>query len=78
LQLPGGLEKLMLPVKGWNIFCQIKSRVTSSGTLFISPLNYLTATDKDAGLIINFGEKKVEVKRKVSKLPENSTNKESR
>jgi hypothetical protein len=38
----------------------------------------LTAADKDVGLIINFGERKVEVKRKVSKLPENSTNKESR
>lgn len=38
-------------------------------------VNYLTATHKDVGLIINFGEKKVEVKRKVRELPENSTNK---
>ncbi|NIS37922.1 GxxExxY protein [Candidatus Saccharibacteria bacterium] len=37
-------------------------------------VNYLTATHKDVGLIINFGEEKVEVKRKVRELPENSTN----
>ena len=36
-------------------------------------VNYLTATHKDVGLIINFGEKKVEVKRKVRELPENSS-----
>ena len=28
-------------------------------------VNYLTATGKDVGLIINFGESKVEIKRKV-------------
>ncbi len=33
-------------------------------------VHYLTATRKDVGLIINFGEKKVEIKRKVRKLPE--------
>ncbi len=33
-------------------------------------VNYLTATKKDIGLIINFGEKKVEIKRKVRKLPD--------
>ena len=37
-------------------------------------VNYLTATHKDVGLIINFGEKKVEVKRKVRELPENWLN----
>ena len=31
-------------------------------------VNYLTATRKDVGLIINFGEEKVEVKRKVRVL----------
>lgn len=36
-------------------------------------VNYLTATDKDVGLLINFGEKKVEVKRKVRQLPEDSS-----
>ncbi len=31
-------------------------------------VNYLTATRKDTGLIINFGEKGVEIKRKVREL----------
>ncbi|MEJ2633865.1 MAG: GxxExxY protein [Calditrichia bacterium] len=31
-------------------------------------VNYLTATGKDIGLLINFGETKVEVKRKVREL----------
>ena len=34
----------------------------------IQLVNYLTATGKDVGLIINFGERKVEVKRKVRVL----------
>ncbi len=33
-------------------------------------VNYLNATQKDIGLIINFGEKEVEIKRKIRKLPE--------
>ena len=32
-------------------------------------VNYLKATGKDVGLLINFGEAKVEVKRKVRELP---------
>ena len=32
-------------------------------------VNYLKATGKDVGLLINFGETKVEVKRKVRELP---------
>ena len=31
-------------------------------------VNYLVATEKHVGLIINFGEKKVEIKRKVKDL----------
>jgi len=31
-------------------------------------VNYLTATHKDVGLLVNFGEKKVDIKRKVRKL----------
>jgi len=31
-------------------------------------VNYLVATGKDVGLLLNFGEKKVEVKRKVREL----------
>ena len=34
-------------------------------------VNYLTATNKDVGLLINFGERNVEIKRKVRELPEN-------
>ncbi len=34
----------------------------------IQLVNYLTATKKDVGLLINFGEKKVDVKRKVRVL----------
>ncbi|RMG24995.1 MAG: GxxExxY protein [Methanobacteriota archaeon] len=37
-------------------------------------VNYLAATQKDVGLIINFGEKKVEVKRKWRELPTASRN----
>jgi len=31
-------------------------------------VNYLVATGKDVGLLLNFGERKVEVKRKVRRL----------
>jgi len=31
-------------------------------------VNYLVATKKDVGLLINFGKSKVEVKRKVREL----------
>ena len=34
----------------------------------IQLVNYLVATKKSVGLIINFGEKKVEIKRKVREL----------
>lgn len=36
-------------------------------------VNYLTATQKDVGLLINFGESRVEVKRKVRQLPKPPT-----
>jgi GxxExxY protein len=36
-------------------------------------VNYLTATHMDVGLLINFGENKVEVKRKVRQLPTSPT-----
>lgn len=36
-------------------------------------VNYLTATKKDIGLILNFGEGKVEVKRKVRELPDRTS-----
>ena len=34
----------------------------------IQLVNYLVATDKPVGLVINFGERKVEVKRKIKDL----------
>jgi len=34
-------------------------------------VNYLVATNKDVGLLLNFGESRVEVKRKVRILPDN-------
>ena len=34
----------------------------------IQLVNYLVSTNKDVGLILNFGKEKVEVKRKVRKL----------
>jgi len=37
-------------------------------------VNYLTATGKDVGLIINFAERNVEIKRKVRELTESSFN----
>ncbi len=37
-------------------------------------VNSLTATPKDVGLILNFGEKKVAVKRKGRALPDDSKN----
>ena len=40
----------------------------------IQLVNYLTATGKDVGLIINFGECKVEVTRKVRVLSQSSLN----
>ncbi len=36
----------------------------------IQVVNYLVAIKKDVGLILNFGEQKVEVKRKVRYLPD--------
>ena len=36
----------------------------------IQLVNYLVATGKPVGLVLNFGEQKVEVKRKVKELTE--------
>jgi len=34
----------------------------------VQVVNYLVATGKPVGLILNFGERKVEIKRKIKKL----------
>ena len=39
----------------------------------IQLVNYLVATKKDVGLLLNFGESKVEIKRKVRELPNTYT-----
>jgi hypothetical protein len=39
----------------------------------ISCLYHLTATEKPVGLILNFGERKVEVKRKIKDLTKRFT-----
>jgi len=36
-------------------------------------VNYLVATGKPVGLIVNFGERKVEIKRKIKDLNKRST-----
>ena len=39
----------------------------------VQMVNYLVATGKEVGLILNFGERKVEVKRKIRDLNQGST-----
>ena len=39
----------------------------------IQLVNYLVATGKPVGLVLNFGERKVEIKRKLKALPDRST-----
>jgi len=53
-----------------TIILELKSvrKVTTAHEVQL--VNYLTATRKDVGLIINFAEDKVEIKRKVRKLAE--------
>jgi len=50
------------------IIVELKSvrRITKAHEMQL--VNYLTATKKPVGLIINFGEEKVEIKRKVKDL----------
>lgn len=51
------------------IILELKSVRRMVTALEVQLVNYLTATHKNVGLLINFGETKVEVKRKVRKLP---------
>ena len=52
-----------------EIIIEMKSvrRVTTAHEAQL--VNYLTATKKDVGLLLNFSQQKVEVKRKVRTLP---------
>ena len=47
------------------IIVELKSVRSLSKTHEVQLVNYLSATQKDIGLLINFGEKGVQVKRKV-------------
>jgi GxxExxY protein len=51
-----------------KVIVELKSIKTLSKIHEVQLVNYLTATGIDVGLLINFGESKVEVKRKVRML----------
>ncbi len=51
-----------------SIILELKSVKTISKAHEVQLVNYLVATGKNVGLLINFGEQKVEVKRKVRVL----------
>ena len=55
-----------------NIIIELKSVRQIAKAHEVQLVNYLTATGKDVGLLINFGERKVEVKRKVRILTQGS------
>jgi GxxExxY protein len=52
------------------IILELKSVQAIVKEFEVQLVNYLTATGKPVGLVLNFGPKKVEVKRKVRVLPE--------
>ena len=51
-----------------TIIVELKPVRTLAATHEVQLVNYLTATGKPVGLLINFGEKTVEVRRKVKQL----------
>lgn len=51
-----------------QVIIELKSIRNIAEAHEIQLVNYLTATKKDVGLILNFGENKVEVRRKVRSL----------
>jgi GxxExxY protein len=51
-----------------TIILELKSIRQITQAHEVQLVNYLVATDKPVGLILNFGEQKVEVKRKVKDL----------
>jgi GxxExxY protein len=52
-----------------TIVVELKSIRTLATTHEIQLVNYLTATEKPVGLLLNFGERGVEIKRKIRTLP---------
>ncbi|MGH7601388.1 MAG: GxxExxY protein [bacterium] len=53
-----------------EIILELKSVRQLAKAHEVQLVNYLVATGKDVGLLLNFGEQKVEVKRKVRELPD--------
>ncbi len=51
-----------------KVIIELKSVTTLSKSHEVQLVNYLTATGMKIGLLINFGEEKVEVKRKIKSL----------
>ena len=51
------------------IIIELKSATSIVKEFEVQLVNYLTATIKPVGLLLNFGPKKVEIKRKVRVLP---------
>ena len=56
-----------------SIVLELKSVRRIAKAHEVQLVNYLVATGKDVGLLINFGEQKVEVKRKVRELSSDSS-----
>ena len=52
-----------------TVILELKSVRRVIQTHEIQLVNYLVATEKPIGLLLNFGERKVEVKRKLKDLP---------
>ncbi|MHC4120920.1 MAG: GxxExxY protein [Planctomycetota bacterium] len=51
-----------------TVIVELKSVIQIAQAHEVQLVNYLVATGKPVGLILNFGEQKVEVKRKVKEL----------
>ena len=57
-----------------DIILELKSVRRLAAAHEVQLVNYLVATQKPLGLLINFGESKVEIKRKVKDYPVNLVN----
>ena len=57
------------------VIVEIKSTRTIAKEFEVQIVNYLTATKKSVGLLVNFSENKVEIKRKVRKFSANRAGK---
>ena len=60
-------------VVGGEIVVELKSVRQLAKAHEVQLVNYLVAINKPVGLLINFGELKVDVKRKIKQLPSNNT-----